>query len=94
MWCDLDITDGELTVTVPEDFLNKASYPVVVDPTFGYTSVGGTQQNAHYSAADGFSYKATQFNLGEGAEVTSMSAYMAKQSASRHNPVFFGTDLF
>ena len=88
VWCELDIKEGELTVTVPEDFLNKASYPVVVDPTFGYTSVGGTQQAAHNSSFDGFAYRATQFNLGEGAEVTSMSAYMAKQSVSGHNPVF------
>ena len=42
VWCELDITEGELTVTVPEDFLNKASYPVVVDPTFGYTSLGSS----------------------------------------------------
>jgi len=42
VWCELDITEGELTVTVPEDFLNKASYPVVVDPTFGYTSGGAS----------------------------------------------------
>jgi len=49
VWCELDITDGELTVTVPEDFLNKASYPVVVDPTFGYTSVGGSSLQLLYN---------------------------------------------
>lgn len=31
-----------LTVTVPQDFLDKAVYPVVVDPTFGYTTIAGT----------------------------------------------------
>ena len=30
VWCDLNITEGELTVTVPEDFFNKASYPIKV----------------------------------------------------------------
>ena len=46
VWCGLAITEGELTVTVPEDFLNKASYPVVVDPTFGYTSAGGSSYSS------------------------------------------------
>ena len=50
VWCDLNITEGELTVTVPEDFLNKASYPVVVDPTLGYTSLGSSGQILGYSS--------------------------------------------
>jgi len=45
VWCELDITEGELTVTVPEKFLAKASYPVVVDPTFGYTSNGASSDD-------------------------------------------------
>jgi len=43
-WGQLNITKGILTVTVPEDFLEKASYPVVVDPTFGYGTAGATDQ--------------------------------------------------
>lgn len=44
VWCDLNIDEVacELTVTVPQDFLNSATYPVVVDPTFGYTSAGAS----------------------------------------------------
>lgn len=43
VWCDLQIDEEkeELTVTVPQEFLDDAVYPVVVDPTFGYTSGGG-----------------------------------------------------
>jgi hypothetical protein len=43
-WAELNIDDqaGVLSVTVPQEFLDKAVYPVIVDPTFGYTSVGGT----------------------------------------------------
>jgi len=41
-WCTLDFSDGILSVTVPQDFLNSAVYPVIVDPTFGYTTVGGS----------------------------------------------------
>lgn len=39
-WCELDISHGELSVTVPQEFLNSAACPVVVDPTFGYTTKG------------------------------------------------------
>lgn len=41
-WADLEIENGELRVIVPQVFLDKADYPVRVDPTFGYTSIGGT----------------------------------------------------
>lgn len=44
-WCELNINIGlgVLTVTVPDKWLKKASYPVVVDPTFGYTSIGASE---------------------------------------------------
>ena len=44
-WGELELDEqaGVLTVIVPPEFLGKAVYPVVVDPTFGYTSVGGTE---------------------------------------------------
>jgi len=33
---------GVLTITLPRNFLETAKYPVVVDPTFGYTSIGAS----------------------------------------------------
>jgi len=44
IWCNLNIdTELEiLTITVPQEFLNTAVYPVIIDPTFGYTSIGST----------------------------------------------------
>lgn len=44
VWCDLDIdVDKQITtITVPQEWLDKAAYPVVVDPTFGYTGVGAS----------------------------------------------------
>ena len=46
VWGDLniDVAAQLMTVTVPQAFLNSAVYPVIVDPTFGYTTAGGTQQ--------------------------------------------------
>ena len=42
VWADLLIENGILTVTVPQKFLDDAVYPVRVDPTFGYTSIGAS----------------------------------------------------
>jgi len=42
VWGELNIKDSILTITIPNKFLNEATYPVIVDPTFGYDTVGGT----------------------------------------------------
>jgi hypothetical protein len=43
-WCDMayDERTRVLSITVPKEFLDSALYPVIVDPTFGYTTIGGT----------------------------------------------------
>lgn len=45
IWADLNINEvqGILTVIVPQKFLDEAAYPVIVDPTFGTTAIGATQ---------------------------------------------------
>ena len=42
VWAELSYSDGVLAVTVPQEWLEKAAYPVVVDPTIGSTTIGGT----------------------------------------------------
>lgn len=42
VWGKLNVTETALTVTVPKDFLEKAVYPIIIDPSFGYTTIGGT----------------------------------------------------
>ncbi len=41
-----DLQKELVTVVVPHEFLERAVYPVRVDPTIGYTSVGATVLNA------------------------------------------------
>lgn len=43
-WADLIITDTELIIDFSkiQDWLNKAKYPVVIDPNFGYETKGAT----------------------------------------------------
>lgn len=51
VWCDLDIDGaaGLMTITVPQDFLDGAVYPVLVDPTFGYSGTAASDDNASNS---------------------------------------------
>ncbi len=79
VWCDLaiDIDAGMLLVTVPQEFLDKALYPVLVDPTFGYTSAGAslTSENAD-------SFRMRIGNPGETGTLTSISFSGNKGTAS------------
>jgi len=47
VWGNLSIDEksGILTIEIDQDFLDNAVYPVNVDPTFGYDTVGGSTQN-------------------------------------------------
>ena len=42
VWCDLEVKGNKLTVTVPQDFLDDAVYPITVDPNFGFDIIGGS----------------------------------------------------
>lgn len=46
VWCSLHIDEyidpKNLTITVPQQFLDEATYPVTIDPDLGYTTEGGT----------------------------------------------------
>jgi len=39
-WGSLAVIGNELRITIPENWLSEAAYPVVVDPTIGTTTVG------------------------------------------------------
>ena len=46
VWAILRYSNGVLSVTVPQDFLDNANYPVRVDPTFGKTTDGASSSNS------------------------------------------------
>lgn len=78
-WAVLSYESGVLSVTVPQDFLDGAAYPVTVDPTFGYTSIGASQ----YSQSDqnnSDDYLAGRFTLSENGEITSITAYVRHET--------------
>jgi len=50
-WGELSVVSNELRITIPEQWLSEAKYPVVVDPTVGTTTVG-SQYRWRPSAGD------------------------------------------
>lgn len=72
-WADLNIDEkrGVLTITLPQEFLDKASFPVVVDPTFGYETAGSSSHTATDNYMHGYGYQ----NPGESGTAESISIY-------------------
>ncbi len=46
VWAELNYTNGVLSVIVPQWFLDNAVYPIIIDPTFGITAEGASDQNS------------------------------------------------
>lgn len=81
VWGELNIKDGILSVTIPQDFLDNAVYPVrhAAGLTFGY-STNGSSYVTGYSANRPISGGDT-FTGGAGSG-TSMSIYASKGSSN------------
>ena len=78
-WATLNIDEqlGMMIVTLPEDFLDHATYPVVVDPTFGYTSIGASSAPASANTKT-----ACRFQLTENGILSKITCYNSAVSGS------------
>ena len=76
VWAQMSYAGGMLSVTVPQEFLDTANYPVVVDPTFGYTSNGAS------SSGNNNFLSGTQFALPDNGTITKFSAEVHVQSVN------------
>ncbi|MER0170341.1 MAG: hypothetical protein DU489_07005 [Nitrosomonas sp.] len=87
-WADLSYTDkDELCVTVRQEFLDKANYPVRVDPTFGYTTIGGSSQ-AILDKTNSRTWRLGRvFTASEDGTVTKMSAALKMTSGTQTGTV-------
>jgi hypothetical protein len=50
---NIDVGKKLHTIELPQDWLDKAAYPVVVDPTFGYTTLGSLSESHSINDAVG-----------------------------------------
>lgn len=69
-WADLLIDRGKLVITLPSKFLDKAKYPVTIDPTFGKTNIGGS-----FSAGNTANKWGTNYQTAQGGKVDSLHVY-------------------
>lgn len=71
-WGELSLNGNILTITVPQQFLDTATYPVVIDPTFGYTSVGGNGTNLALETSDTSVAQGQAYTLGVNGTLDSL----------------------
>lgn len=84
-WADMNITGNQLTITIPQAWLDAAVYPVTLDPDLGYTTIGATAVGGWEHGVIG-----TEFTASENGTTTSMSAYLQESSASNTHTYKFG----
>lgn len=74
VWCDLFIDPvlNIMTVTLPADFHANAVYPVLVDPTFGYSSV--PPSNASLSS-EAFAHNHSSLHLNSAPSSNEIQSY-------------------
>lgn len=68
---DFTFSKGNLCVTARQEFLDKATYPVQIDPTFGYTTAGASS----FGTANIIWH--TGYDAPEAGTVTKLTAYLA-----------------
>lgn len=89
VWANMSYSNGLLTINVPQTFLDTAAYPVTIDPTFGYTSIGASLgPNASADRAE-----LVRNTLLEAGNVTSMNiAAHITAGAPQYKPLIYDDD--
>lgn len=78
---DIDTEKGILKVTIPEEFLETCSYPIIVDPTIGYDTAGGSSLDVG-SSINAFCSLYNTLSAVTGDTITSFSFYARKLAAN------------
>lgn len=66
----IDEAKGILSIFIPQEFLETALYPIIVDPSIGYTTVGGSSTTIMSNI------KGSVFSTTNGFTPTSLSMYL------------------
>lgn len=74
-WATLNITKTALTITLPQTFLDSATYPVTVDPTFGRTTQGGS--SVRFDA-----WWLDQYTVASSGTITSFGVFISTEDGS------------
>jgi len=79
VYADLNVNavNSFIEISIPISFLDSATYPVIVDPTFGHDSVGASRSYISGSNTYGF----YPFNPGESGSADSVSVWLDGRSS-------------
>lgn len=86
---NIDVQNGFLVVTIDQAWLDSAVYPVIVDPTVGYTSIGASNSALYddpTGAIEDFGRRGNLFT-GIDGEITSLSLYISNDHSSDTNSI-------
>jgi hypothetical protein len=75
-WGDLAVVGNELRITIPENWLAEAKYPVIVDPTIGTTTVGSQYKLNSYNTPFECQMPVNRFLVSETINAGNCTAYV------------------
>ena len=91
---ELDEVNGILKISVDQTWLNNAVYPVIVDPTFGYQTMGGsTLYIANQSSGQSF-MRGRKFLSGNSGSSLTIWVGLSKDSTDTSIDVFSALYLY
>jgi hypothetical protein len=78
-WCILNIENDDLTITVPQEFIDNAIYPIKIDPTIGYTTAG----SSYTTGSPFFDYAfVNKDTVSEGGTINDLYVYTYKSTGA------------
>lgn len=82
---NIDIDNNLLSITIDQNWLNNAAYPVLVDPTIGYTTKGASSS----SVVNNEYYKAYAHIMQEKGTISSITQYIKNYANEQAKFTFF-----
>jgi len=84
-WCDINLNPEENTanIAIPQEFLDKAVYPISIDPDFGYTAIAGSSFNVSNAWCGANVYSGYIYAASTGDTIKSFSWYGMQYSSLR-----------
>lgn len=90
-WAALDYKNGILSVIVSQTFLDSKVYPIVVDPTFGFTTAGSSAKGIANEGGGSLNRSTTwgeAFTLSEDGDLTMLSAAFSTNNGPDTGKIF------
>lgn len=90
VWGELSYMDGVLTVTVDQNWLTSKDrvYPIIIDPSFGYDTQGGSSTGFGQAAVF-----ASNHVLGVNADVTQIGMYCTDSTAANAKAAIYDHEV-